>query len=443
MLRSVVVLYLLAGCAGCNESLFGAHHAHPGDAASPDSPDSQDSPDSGDVPGVCTAPCLADAGAEFDGTAGGHGGHWRYLDDDRSPQRRWQAMSVSGGEMMGSGSNRITSCALHQDSAACAMLPGALLVTSTGVTSAADPAIELKSLTNQVIQLRLRAFVPAGDDQTIRLYRNSREDALFTATAKAGMLVSFELDVDAIPGDRFVAAVAPTDNGAIDVGLQLFVGSVAKAFPSTCQMAFRFDEIAVGNSATDLLCLNGVLTHFKPTGTTTPFSLAPAPFAELGSSAVNAEGTYFHDIAGSQTLDYAQDVTVQLWANLRSFVNSGRAWLFSDLQAAGGGDLGISVVPGAAPMIAVSTHTASGLVEITGPHPPIGSWHFVRVVRTATNLRVCVDGALAAGMDTTPIQRLSTHLPDLGKDLLAPMTDASVDGNFDDLRVISGALPCD
>jgi hypothetical protein len=34
------------------------------------------------------------------------------------------------------------------------------------------------------------------------------------------------------------------------------------------------------------------------------------------------------------------------------------------------------------------------------------------------------------------------HLPDLGKDLPLASNQASLDGNLDDVRVITGALPC-
>jgi hypothetical protein len=421
--------------AGCSESLFGAHHVSHSDAGV--------DPDGDVVPGVCTAPCVADAAKEFDGTPGGMGGHWRYLDDSRSPQRTWSAMTVIAGEMTGSGNNRITSCALHPGAAACTALPGALLVTSTGATSATDPAIEFKAPTSQVLQLSLHAFVPAGDDQTIRLYRNSREDVLFTQIATAGTPVAHEITVDALPGDRFLVAVAPTGNGTADVGLELFASAAAKAFPSTCQLALRFDDLPVGNSVTDVICLMGALTHLSMTGTSTALALAPGPFTELGSSAINPGGTYLHDFQTAKAIDYSQDVTVQLWANLKSYVNGGRASLLSDLNTAGSG-IEIAVLPGPPDMITVGTRTTtSTVVQATGPYPGIGAWHFLRVVRTATNLRVCVDGALAGSLDTTPLLTPATHLPDLGKDLQLPSAMASLDGDLDDVRVITGALPCE
>ncbi|HEX7837537.1 MAG TPA: LamG-like jellyroll fold domain-containing protein [Kofleriaceae bacterium] len=428
--RSVVLGAVLL--AGCSESLFGAHHGgRPADAGS-----------DSDVPGVCTAPCVADAGAEFDGTAGGMRNHWRYLDDSRSPQRTWSVMAVGNGEMIGAGENRITSCALHPEAAACTALPGALLVSSTGATGVSDPAIEFTAPTGQVLQLSLHAFVPAGDDQTIRLYRNSREDVLFTGTAAADTTLADEITVDALPGDRILVAVAPTGKGATNVGLQLFISAANKAFPSTCQLALRFDNLPVGNSVTDLLCSQGVFAHTSSAGTLTPLMLGPAPFVELGSSGIVPATTYLHDFVGSQFLDYSQDVTVQLWVKLASFVNAGRASVFSDLGAAGAG-IELAILPGPPDMLVVTTRTTtSTLVQATGSYPPTGAWHFLRVVRTAANLRVCVDGSLAANMDAAPVLAATQHMPDLGKDLQLPSNQASIDGTIDDVRVITGALPC-
>jgi concanavalin A-like lectin/glucanase superfamily protein len=425
--RRSVVLGALA-LAGCSESLFGAHHGgRPADAAT--------------VPNACTAPCVADAGAEFDGTAGGMHGHWRYLNDDRSPQRTWSVMAVGNGEMIGDGSNRITSCAMHPDAAACAMLPGALLVSSTGATSPSDPAIEFKAPTGQVLRLGLHAFLPAGDNQTIRLYRNSREDVLFTGIASAGTPVADEVTVDALPGDRFLVAVAPTGNGATGVGLQLFIADAEKAFPSTCQLALRFDEAPSGNSVTDTLCAQTAFSHLESDGTLTPLTLVPAPFSQLGSSGVVGSATYLHDFE-RRSLDYSQDVTVQLWINLMSFVSAGPASVFSDLDTAGAG-LQLTIVPGAPNMVVATTRTTTSTqVQAMGPYPPLGAWHFLRAVRTAANLRVCVDGAPAANMDATPVMAAAPHMPDLGKDLPLPSSQASLAASIDDVRVITGALPC-
>ena len=133
---------------------------------------------------------------------------------------------------------------------------------------------------------------------------------------------------------------------------------------------------------------------------------------------------------------------MQLWVNPATFVNAGRASVFSDLDATGAG-IELAIVPGAPDMVVATTRTtASALVQATGPYPPLGAWHFLRVVRTAARLRVCVDGALAANLDAAPVMAAAPHLPDLGKDLQLPSNQASLDGRLDDVRVITGALPC-
>ncbi|HEU4731141.1 MAG TPA: LamG-like jellyroll fold domain-containing protein [Kofleriaceae bacterium] len=419
--------------AGCNESLFGAHRGGPGagDAG----------PDGGDVPGVCVAPCVANAGAEYDGTPGGKGGHWRYLDDLRSPRRMWAPMTASGGEMTGAGGNRITTCALEPGAAACGQLPGALLISSAGATSDADPAIELAApLTRQAIELELHAVLPAGDKQTIRLYRNSREDALVTATLAAGDKVDQTIELDAIPGDRFLVAVAPSGNGATDVGVQLVARVADKPFPLSCQFTLQLNGF-VGNSTTDQLCSDRVYTHLDATMHPAAIALGAAPFAELGSSIQIPGGTYLHDFLPSDVLDYSQDVTVQLWANLRLFAASNPGWVFSDLGATGGG-LGIAVTPSSA-TFTISTPTTSGTTSVVGVYPDPNSWHFIRVVRTSTSLRVCLDGVPAGSVDATPVMAAATMPPDLGKDLLAAPGAASIDGFLDDVRVLTGALTCE
>jgi hypothetical protein len=351
-------------------------------------------------------------------------------------------MTAGNGEMTGAGSDRITSCAMHPEAAACAALPGALLVSSTGATSSRDPAIEFKAPIGQVLQLSLHAFVPAGEDQMIRLYRNSREDALFTGTATAGTVLASEITVDALPGDRFLVAVAPTGDGATDVGLQLFITAADQRFPSTCQLALRFDDLTVANSVSDVLCLNGAFTHLSSAGTSTPLTRGPAPFTELGSSGIVPGTTYLHEFEGTRFMDYSRDVTVQLWVDLGTFVNAGRASVFSDLGPAGAG-IELAISPGSPGTVAVATRTTAGtLVQAAGAYPPPGAWHFLRVVRTAASLRVCVDGALAGNLDTAPVLSAAPHLPDLGKDLQASSNQASFDGDFDDVRVITGALPC-
>ncbi|HEX4420829.1 MAG TPA: hypothetical protein VH165_23095, partial [Kofleriaceae bacterium] len=190
----------LALLGACSSSLFddGSHKTTTGGGGGDDD-------DGGGGPvRDCKAPCFADGAGDFNGTPGGATGHWRYLDDHRD--RTWTPMTASAATMMTGADpgNHITTCAANPSAAACAGLPGALLVSSAGATSMADPALELTTPTSQVMQLSIHAFIPGGgNDQQIRIYRNSREDVLFTGTAAAGTTLDQAVTFDALAGDRF------------------------------------------------------------------------------------------------------------------------------------------------------------------------------------------------------------------------------------------------
>src|SRR5690606_31269169 len=103
---------------------------------------------------------------------------------------------------------------------ACGELRGALLVDSSGASP--DPAIEYESPDARVIQLALRAHVTGGPHR-VRLYRNSREDVLFTAAAAPGAAVAHTITLDALPGDRFLVAIEPGDPAGGTAAVHLFV----------------------------------------------------------------------------------------------------------------------------------------------------------------------------------------------------------------------------
>lgn len=425
LLRRATVLGLFL-FGGCSESLFGAHRG-----------------DSNGSPPTCTGACIADAALDFDGTPGGQGRHWRYLEDTRD--RMWKPMT---GDIMGmigiDQGNRITTCAAHPEAPACKTLPGALLVSAAGTSSAADPAIEFTANNAQVIKLSLHVFVPSGDDQTIRLYRNSREDVLFTGTAVAGTRLDQAITLDALPSDRFlVAIVPPGSNGATDVALDLSADVESTNFPSTCQLALRCDSIT-GDSTVDTVCSNSAFIHLGGSGTPVTLTLGAAAFKEQGNSIRIPSGTYLHDPASTDKLDYSHDVTVQLWANQAPSTSASTAWLFSNLDAAKGDGIGISILPGAPAMLDVKTGTtpAPSFVHASAMYPSPNSWHFIRVVHTSTEVRVCVDGDLVTMATATAPNLATTPAPDLGKDIPDPSAAASFDGFLDDVRVITGALPC-
>jgi Concanavalin A-like lectin/glucanases superfamily len=424
---------------GCSESLFGAHPVgHGGDDAGSD----------GDMPGTCTGSCIADAAANFDGTAHGEGNYWRYLEDLRD--RRWQAMmgDVQGMAGIADPNNRITTCKAHPESAACAKLPGALLVSAAGTGSMADPAIEFTAPVAKVIKLSLHVFVPDGDDQTIRLYRNSREDVLFTGTATAGVRLDHEITLDALGNDRFLVAIVPTGSGGVsDVGLHLTASDAGVRFPASCQLSLRFESVT-GNSTPDLVCQSSLFTHVSSMGTSTALMLGAAPFLEQGNGVKIPLGTYLKDFASTDALDHSKDTTVQFWVRLNAFDGLNAAWPFSDLDVDHGGGLGVSITQGVSPGSAlISAKMCTDpmgpvFAEAAGAYPVDGGWEFVRAVHDGTSLRLCVNGSTVMSTSVGTVPK-GMYPPDLGKDAQALPGDAHFDGSLDDVRVISGALPCD
>jgi len=434
------------GCvllAGCSESLFGAHKAGPGG-----------DDDGGNVPDTCTSPCLADAAADFDGTLRGNGNHWRYLEDHRD--RTWTAMTGDAMGMTGKdAANQITKCDLHPDAAACRALPGALLVSSAGGTSKADPAIELTVPENQVIQLSLHAYVPSGADQTIRLYRNSREDVLFTGIATADRTLSQAITLDALAGDRFLVAVTPTvplGSGATRVGLELFAAGTKAVFPSDCQLAVPFDS-ASGNTTGDL-CHQALFTEyiFLPPSPQmeTPVDLGPGPLPAPNRAAVIVP-TMFLEPPQQSRLDWSHDITVQFWVQLSTNPTSA-AWLFSDLDPDLGGGVALSLRSEASGLkldVATCIDATPNAVRLgtqTIAFPSDGSWQLIRVVRAGDTVDVCLNGRRVTSFpfaSNLPPMFETSYPPSLGKLSGSGAMSAGFNGLIDDLRVITGALPCD
>jgi len=69
------------------------------------------------------------------------------------------------------------------------------------------------------------------------------------------------------------------------------------------------------------------------------------------------------------------------------------------------------------------------------------AWHFVRVTATGTAGAVCVDG-MKLGGKTFLHPTASTFAPYLGKNVVWTPSEPSFNGEIDDLRVLSEALPC-
>lgn len=411
-------------CAACSESLFDDH-----------GPDNT-------KPVTCDAPCVADAALDFNGSATGKNQIWRYLDDHRD--LTWAAMATSSTKMTGADpANHITTCAANPGAAACAMVPDAVLLSSSGATSAADPAIEFTAPAKQVLQLTLKAFIASGDNQTIRLYRNGRPDALFTGVAVAGKLLDQTITVDAVAKDRFLVAMAPMTAGASDVAIQFRATSADALFPQDCLLAVGFAD-ATGNMVSDL-CKGATLTYTDDADKATPVVLGDDPFGQTSAAATVSLGTYFQS---DQPIPQNTTLTVQLWIRQRAVApTSDFAWVFSDMDLTNFAPGGLAI--GVGDMLQASTGTVAtpqtvDTADVLTPWPGTGAWHFVRVVQTGGNLNLCLDGT-QKGNVTVPDGQLKTRFPLwLGRNRFGlPNNESFFDGSLDDLRIFKGALPCE
>lgn len=442
---------LAVAAAACNHSLF---DNNPGGGSAGTGSDA--GTDGATVPTSCPDGCLGDAAADFDGSATGKTGVWHYFEDQG---RAWTQMTISGSTMIGQldAANRITTCKTRTDAPACAALPGALLMSS-GAASQVDPAIEFATAPDkpaQVIQLSLRAYLASGAGQTIRVYRNSREDLLFTSPLTAMTPVEGSIVVDALPGDRFLVAISGAD-AVSDVGLQLFVNATGQPFPSSCQLALPFS--AVNDNATQDPCSKYTFTSWvlmnggaMPTSMPTPIVPGPGPYMEQSPGISIGQGIYLRrdGTPPIKALDYSRDITVQMWAQPTMLGQlGGDSFLFADFDpdpgACGGMLLSVRAAGGLDPHITLysCTDPATTATDMITPAFPLDSaWHFVRVVRNAAGFDLCIDGVYIASLPVKPGAIVSNNPPDLGK----PVVDdegASYIGGLDDVRAFTGALPC-
>lgn len=431
-------LAMVLAVAACDQSLFDARGPRtdggPGDGGG-----------DADVPTTCPAgSCLADAAADFDGSPGGIGDRWRYFEDKRD--RTWARMTITADDAVigAEPGNALRKCA--GSSPACQALPGALLVSSSGL--GADPALQYTSPDAAVIQLALRVRVPSGADQTVRLYRNSREDVLFTATAAAGATVAHAIEVDALPGDRFLLALQPGEAPGVAAAVHFFVIDARRAFPSTCQLAASF-AVAAGVVVDDLCTTRDLTSKVDGGPDVEPVLLGSGgPFAEQGDYLRLLPGQYLRAPDEPKLARSGGPVTIQFWVRLDDTsagltryalsdadydINGGgssvaffRSGLEVKLQLDADGEQGAPVTP--------------AFKDIS--YPDGGAWHFLRLVDAPGRLTLCIDGALATTMDVANDRADSSQPLYLGKLAEYQSTTAVFDGALDDVRVFSGALPC-
>ncbi len=432
VLKGLAVFVLVAGCG---QSLFDNNTGSGTDGGG----------GSNMVASSCPAGCVGDAAADIDGGRD----VWRYVEDARN--RTWAPMTAASDGYVGAvAPNAIATCAANASAAACTALPGALLVTTAGMAESADPAIEFTNTTTQIVQLSVRVFVPSGQpEQRVRLYRNSREDVLFTAPAPGGSTFERAVTVDALAGDRFLVAIAPTAGGAEQVGLHFYVNTTSDAFPQTCQLATSFTA-AMGNNVENAC---GSLFNYREWDEPNAQSIEVAPqliagpYPELGMGADIPLPRYY---LGADVIPRAGDTTTQFWVRHDAFESTYAGTAFSDLDFdAPYGGLQIVFYDNAGNTM-LEAATCTGLTDNTlemvyadVEFPDDHAWHFVRVVHTNGQVRVCVDGARLGSYALAMGEMQSQYAPRFGRNVVWNPRGAFFDGAVDDLRVFTVALPCE
>lgn len=429
VLKAVALVALASSSWGCKQSLFDAHGDTDGGAGG-----------DGAIALTCPGPCLGDAGGDFDGSPNGKTGRWRYLDDHRD--RTWSAMLATGATFVGADPNNSFAACSGSSMEACKALPGALLVSAAGTVGNADPALEYTADQNEVIKIQLGVHPPANAvPETVRLYRNSREDVLFTGMAMAGQTLSDSITVDALAGDRFLVAVVPMGPGEPNVGLQMFVSGTGTSFPSECQVAIPFT--AANGMTVDNVCGSDFTAKDDAAGAIPP-TLGAGPYVEAGTAAQLVAGKYY-DSVGS--LDRTGDITVQMWLKHDMLVDSvTSAWAFSDYDLDQGGGVGIVIYDNAGTLtIESSTCTSPNPLAFDGvaaPYMTDKQWHFVRAVHHKDGmLELCIDGMRQGGKTLAGTLK-STYAPYIGRNVVWTPQGSFFNGEIDDVRVLTTALPC-
>ena len=409
--------------AGCKQSLFSNPGGGGDDTPLDDANGGSDA--DGMVQSTCGANCLADAAADF-GTA-----KWKYFDDHRN--RTWAAMTAGTGMYTGANAaNKFISS------------NGTLLVSTAGMSDPSDPAIEFASASNQSIKLSIVVDFPAGaTEHVVRLYRNAREDSLFTGLGSASGSVSTSITVDAFNGDRFLLALSPTGAGSANIAVKFFVNGTGMLFPQECELGLQFQSIAT-NSITNL-CGQGI-GYYQDNGdgsnTATPPALTNAPFPELGmAGSITFDKFFWGDVA----LDKSGDSTTQFWYQHRSFSGSYNATLFSDQNCdtpLGGGLAIYRYYTGN--HIGIQTCTGVSTTDFRdATYANETAWHFIRVVHAQGKVNLCVDGVKLTTLPVAAGKLATPTLPHIGKNVDYSPVGGFVDAAMDDFRFLTTALPCD
>lgn len=432
----------LLAVAGCSQSLFDAN-GRPRDGG--DGGDDGGGGDDGSIPLACPATCLADAAADFDNPSRST----VYLEE--GPAHSWLEMSFTGTRWTGTAepTNLIERCG---SAPGCAELSGALVVKPAGDTSQHVPAIEYTSPEAQVLHLIVHASVSNDAEQEIRLYRNGREDVLFDVRLR-GARRAAEVIVDALAGDRFVVSVRPTSAVGGTAAIHFFVSNMGERFPRTCQLAASFQAQDTGYIVADLCGTERDLSSLmEPGGTRVPAVLIDmggpmgGPGRTLGNFTRLQPGSYFQ-AAGAPLDRSTGSLTTQFWVRVFNSTTSNEvSAAVDDFNHDSGDGSTVGFFGGSNPelQIRADNETGGGSNEASSSLPLFGGgvWRFVRMVDVAGTLKVCVDGSPGTSLPVAS-DRAATDQPlHVGRRAYVA-NSALFDGDIDDLRVFSEALPCE
>jgi hypothetical protein len=430
VLRHIVLsAALVAGLGGCKLSLF-ADHGENGD-------DVADAPGGGDADGMvqmmCGANCVGDAAGDFDGSTGGRNMLWQYLEDHRD--RTWAPMTASGGGFVGADpANKIT-----QGS-------GVLLVSTAGNSNASDPAIAFKSIATQNVKVTISVDFPAGASMhTVRLYRNSREDLLFSGVGSSGGSVSTSITVDGFNGDRFLLALSPSGAGATDIAVKIFVNGTGMSFPRECQVGMQFESMITNGIPN--VCGQGVRYFIDDTmsagGTATTPEVTTGPFLELGMA---GKISFSHFFWGDTAVDRSGDSTTQFWFKHVAFDTNGDDYcIYSDqnCDTAAGGGLNIYRYSSGG-QIGIQTCTGVSTIDPRdGTYNNETQWHFIRVVHAQGKVNLCIDGTKAITLPVAAGKLATPREWEIGKNLDYSPVGSFMSAEIDDVRILTTALPCE
>jgi len=478
VLGRAAVIGLLLLAPGCKQSLFDAHtgdsdaaqaDARPGpdgpvvDAAgsidgpiadaNPLAPDADDTdaaiPDAA-VPATCPTTCIADLVENYDGTAGGSNGLWRYLDDQRD--RTWVPLTdgtwngltakVGGGS---APTPAIVDCRSYPSDAACTGVDDRiLLVPSQGSAGHHDPATEVAIGDDQQYQMsgRYRSDATGTAVHELRFYRNTYDDlvkrVVFDADAADH---SYSFPVEAIHGDRLLMALYPQGTATgTPVGVEEFVSRNTGAFPGACGATVRFEEISGAGVKEDC----GVITYTarQPDGGSGYMDLNPTvvagPIAALGNAVHLDEGQYILPTGGPA--NYTGSFTIQMW------VKTAPSWttmtLWADWHDTADGGTNLAITSGGT-FYATVLYPVGQSKDLSFAWPTDGAWHHVRFVRNAAAARIelCLDGKFKGSTPLSGSLDLTSDTPPfIGRNVT--YNPPYFIGDIDDVRLFARALPC-